>query len=151
MKDFFLIIAGYASTFNHLDKAGDLVLSGAFKEINKPIKLLYGHRNNLELGELLTLKEDDYGLYLEGVIFCHEPWQRSLVRKIIKKEIVGLSVGILVQEAEVLEGFNNIIKADLQEISITSQPVNGNCRIDFGQIFMVGDSGLEPPTSTMSR
>jgi HK97 family phage prohead protease len=151
MKDFFLIIAGYASTFNQVDKVGDVILPGTFKKIEKPLKLLANHKNNLPLGEVLLIEEDDYGLYLEGVIFCHEAWQRSLVRKILKKEIRGLSVGILVEDAQVLDQVNYIAKAALQEVSITSQPVNGNCTIDFGEIFVVGDSGLEPPTSTMSR
>ncbi len=151
MKDFFLIIAGYASTFNQVDKVGDIILPGTFKTIETPVKLLVNHKNNLPLGEVLLVKEDDYGLYLEGVIFCHEAWQRSLVRKILKKEIGGLSVGILVEEAKVVDEVNYIAKATLKEVSITSQPVNSACTIDFGQIFVVGDSGLEPPTSTMSR
>ena len=151
MRDFFLIIAGYASIFNKLDKSDDMILPGTFNNLITPIKLLYGHNKQLALGELLFAQEDNYGLYIEAVLFCHEAWQRSLVRRIIKKDISGLSIGLLVEENKRLEGVNLISQGQLCEVSITSQPINKDCQIDFAEFFVVGDSGLEPPTSTMSR
>jgi HK97 family phage prohead protease len=151
MQDLFLIIAGYASTFYQLDKSQDIILPQAFKDLNKPIPIFYGHRANLELGQILFTQLDDYGLYIEGIIFCDKAWQKALAKKVNQKSIKGLSVGIKLKEAQSLDEARFIEEAELLEISLTKEPVNPACQIGFSQFFLVGDSGLEPPTSTMSR
>ena len=61
-----------------------------------------------------------------------------------------MSVGLKIQESKMEMGILNIKNAALLEISITPNPVNIFCHIDFCEEFLVGSSGLEPPTSTMS-
>ena len=149
MRNLFLIIAGYASTFCRLDKAQDIILPQAFKNLQSGIPILFGHKNHLKLGEILSLEERSAGLYMEGVIFCDKAWQKSLAKKIHQGRLSGLSIGIELEEVHNFEQGRLIEKANLLEISVTSQPVNSDCQIGFSQFFLVGDSGLEPPTSSV--
>jgi HK97 family phage prohead protease len=74
------IVTGYFANFNSLDSDGDVIKPGAFsRTINatgpqsaKPrIKHLMNHDISQPLGVLLTLKEDEAGLYYESKLGTH--------------------------------------------------------------------------------
>jgi HK97 family phage prohead protease len=64
------IIEGYASIFGNIDRAGDIVLPGAFTN-SLPAFLedgviCYQHETNLTIGKPLDAKEDDHGLWFKA-------------------------------------------------------------------------------------
>ena len=134
----YLIVAGYASTFNNIDKNNHVVLPFAFYDLNHKTPIFLEHNSQKHVGHLLLAKMDLYGLYVEAVIY-----RSNLIKK-------NMSVGIKVLQSKLRNGILFIEKAKLLEVSLTNNPVNELCVIDFCEEFLVGDSGLEPPTSTMS-
>jgi len=71
---------GYASVFDVVDKHKDIIKKGAFIDAvnnfkSKPIQLLLQHDFEQEVGKISILKEDDYGLYVEG--FINENFSKS--------------------------------------------------------------------------
>jgi HK97 family phage prohead protease len=74
------IVTGYFSSFGNKDSDGDVILKGAFQKTvedrgpksNQPrIKHLLNHRTDQPLGKILTLMEDDKGLYYESQVGSH--------------------------------------------------------------------------------
>jgi HK97 family phage prohead protease len=66
-------IKGYASVFNVLDHAGDVILPGAFSLAKKDmernlIKVLSQHDWKSPIGKPTVIEEDSFGLYFEAVI-----------------------------------------------------------------------------------
>ena len=63
--------AGYASVFHRVDEGGDIVLPGAFRKSlglrgKHRIKMLFQHDPKDPVGTWDTIREDDFGLYVEG-------------------------------------------------------------------------------------
>lgn len=71
-------ISGYASVFNNIDKAGDMLLKGCFAKsiqergpestANDKIIMLWMHDMREPIGKITVLQEDDKGLYFEAVL-----------------------------------------------------------------------------------
>ena len=67
-------IKGYASVFNNLDSDNDRILKGSYAktlkewgpEGKKRIKLVAQHNMGQPIGKIVTMKEDDHGLYIEA-------------------------------------------------------------------------------------
>jgi HK97 family phage prohead protease len=74
------IVTGYFASFGNKDSDGDIILKGAFNRTieergpasTQPrIKHLLNHKVDMPLGQLITLKEDDKGLYYESKMGGH--------------------------------------------------------------------------------
>lgn len=71
-------VSGYFSVFNIVDSDEDIIRQGAFSRSiadrgvqstsNRRIKYLHQHNIYEHAGQLTELKEDDFGLYFEGLI-----------------------------------------------------------------------------------
>ena len=71
-------ISGYAAIFGNKDKAGDILIKGCFSKsiqergpqsnANDKIVHLWMHNMNEPVGKIVTLIEDDKGLYFEADI-----------------------------------------------------------------------------------
>ena len=63
---------GYASVFNIVDYAGDMILPNAFvgNKING-VKLLWQHNHHHPIGIIDKAYENEKGLYVEGRIFLN--------------------------------------------------------------------------------
>ena len=133
MTNSYAIIAGYASTFNNLDKSQHIILSTAFSDhtLMQKIPILFQHKKQHLLGEVLYSEIDKYGLYIEGALLLENRLQQQVYESITKSKIRGLSIGMRIASAK-REGSTLFIEnGDLEEISLTSQPVNSQCKIDF--------------------
>jgi HK97 family phage prohead protease len=128
------IIAGYAAIFNNIDKNSHVILSGAL-ELPFEIPILFQHKHNQILGRVLYSKFDPKGLYIEAVLLLNTSLQREVFDLIKNNNVYGMSVGLKVEKSKMEMGILRIKKAQLIEISLTTNPINPHCKIDFCEEF----------------
>ena len=99
------IVKGYFSSFGNVDSDGDIIAKGAFAksimehgvgtQANRKIAHLLYHDVNRPIGNLITLKEDEVGLYFESQIGTHtdgEDALRMYKELIIKEHSIGFNI-----------------------------------------------------------
>ena len=128
--------AGYASVFHKVDEGGDIVLPGAFRKSlslrgRHRIKMLFQHDPKDPVGIWDTIREDDFGLYVEGRLVGEVPRAEALRRLIAKGAVDGLSIGFRTVKAtrEGRSGNRKLHEIDLWEISIVTFPMMDLARI----------------------
>ena len=155
---------GYASVFNVVDYAGDVILPNAFSGRNyKNIKLLWQHEHKTPIGIIDEIYEDEKGLFVSGRIFLALEKGREAHILIQNQVTDHLSVGYQVIDSYYKDNIRYITKVNLWEISIVTFPANKLAEItnikEIQQLndgltkainTLVGDSGFEPLTPTMS-
>jgi HK97 family phage prohead protease len=111
-------VCGYASVFNVKDEQGDIVLPGAFRQslISRPVgrvSMRREHKSEGVLGRWLTIREDDFGLWVEGEVL--DP-PSDMPR--------GLSIGYRTIKSKLhrLTGTRRLIEVDLWEVSLVRFP-----------------------------
>jgi len=136
--------AGYASVFDRLDEAGDLVMPGAFaKSLARrgasKLRMLFQHDPREPIGTWETVREDAVGLWAEGRLIAGVPRADALRRLIEKRAIDGLSIGFRTTRAtrEAASGHRRLWAIELWEISIVTFPMLAEARI-------ASRSGLRP-------
>lgn len=136
----YAIIAGYASTFNNIDKSNHIVKQEAINSYKLPdkVSILFQHDFRRPLGTLLNAKIDQYGLYIEATFDLDNQLQREVYNLIKSHKVRGMSVGLEVLESQYVGGILIIKNAKLVEISLTSNPVNEFCKIEFCESFQLG-------------
>ena len=126
---------GYASTFGGPpDSVNDIVLSGAFKKTLKNkgrngngIALLWSHDSKAPIGIWTSIREDDTGLYVEGIV---EPGANPNGIPILKVMrlggVKGLSIGYntVLSEFDEKKRIRTIKEVELWEISLCTFPAN---------------------------
>lgn len=132
--------AGYASVFGRLDEAGDLVMPGAFgKSLRRRgagrLRMLFQHDPKEPVGIWESVREDGFGLWVEGRLVPGVPRADALRRLIEKRAIDGLSIGFRTERAtrEARSGQRRLWQIDLWEISIVTFPMLAEARIAPGQ------------------
>lgn len=144
---------GYASIFNTTDYNNDIIISGAFKSnLTNDIKLLWQHDTKFPIGIITSIIEDSKGLFVSGDIILDVKKGLEAYSLLNHKIINGLSIGYKVMDSfmdEIL-GIRYLKQLLLLEVSIVTIPANPEARIHKIIPKMVGDSGIEPLTSTMS-
>lgn len=125
------IFGGYASVFDIIDTDMDIVMSGAFKDsmVDEKVPILWQHNMHQEIGFVTIISEDDYGLYIEGVIFRDTILGAKIVDMILNGMISGLSIGYKIAESDILYGVHYIRKINLVEVSVVRDPANEYARI----------------------
>ncbi|HCR86346.1 MAG TPA: HK97 family phage prohead protease [Alphaproteobacteria bacterium] len=128
--------AGYASIYNKQDFHNDIILNGAFKNVEKSnyngeIKLLWQHKADEPIGTFTKIIEDAKGLYVEGKLNLNVERAREAYSLLKSGALNGLSVGFIVKEHEYDEEQNIrfISKAELWEISLVTFPANSEAKI----------------------
>lgn len=124
-----IIIEGLASDFG-IDREDEAFLPGAFKKgidtfmATNPV-LLYHHKNDHALGQVLDLDPRPDGLFMKARIDkpATGSWAEDVVAKVKTGTIRGLSVRGLFKKKATPNG-PRIYQADLAEISVTPLPVN---------------------------
>lgn len=127
---------GYAAVFNNVDRGGDRILPGAFKEslVGIPVKILWQHDSSNPIGIPVEMREDDKGLFVRGKL----PKEDDLVKgRVIPQMKIGsvdtLSIGYRVRAYNTEKTDDDIIwnitKVDLYEFSPVSIPMNPEARI----------------------
>lgn len=130
----YAIIAGYASTFNNIDKNNHIVLKDALL-YNKNIPILLQHDFQKQIGTILNLQSDFYGLYVEAAFNLNTPLKQRVYKLIKNNSIHGMSVGLRTLKSKFENNIMRIEKAKVIEISLTGKPVNTFCKIDFCEEF----------------
>ena len=118
--------SGYASTFGNIDHGGDIVERGAFTKSlqRRQPRLLWQHDQREPLGKVLSLREDDRGLYGEFKISRttrgHDAYQ------LLKDGALdSMSIGYLPDDHEFDDsGVRKLKSVELLEISLVTIPMN---------------------------
>ena len=129
------IIEGYVTTYGNVDDWGDIIVKGAFDEVDlSNVIMLYSHNyEDVPIGRWeLELKDD--GIYGKGILNLKQQKARDVYEAIKFGTITGLSVGFLAY-VEFLEenehgGFNIHKVAKLIEVSPCVLPANDKARIE---------------------
>ena len=116
---------GYASVFNIVDYAGDMILPNAFVG-NKidGVKLLWQHNHHHPIGIIDKAYENEKGLYVEGRIFLNLNLGREAYILIQNKVTDHLSIGYEVLDFYYHGDIRCIIKIKLWEVSVVTFPAN---------------------------
>ncbi|NBW17908.1 MAG: HK97 family phage prohead protease [Caulobacteraceae bacterium] len=112
------IVTGYFSKFNNVDSDGDIMKPGAFtKTISEQgpqsaqprIKHLLNHDVAQPLGKLLTLKEDQYGLYYESQVGTHEGGE-DFIKMVESGLITEHSIGFKIIKRNQIQSYENYLR-----------------------------------------
>ncbi|MCF8462420.1 MAG: HK97 family phage prohead protease [Rickettsiaceae bacterium] len=130
------VISGYASVFDNKDAQGDIVLAGAFgKNITEKaadIKFLWQHNPYKPIGIIKTLREDNYGLYVEAELNESSRLANEATALIKQGALSGLSIGFKANKTRYnKKGEREILALNLLEISIVTFPANPKAKIGF--------------------
>ena len=132
--------AGYASVFHKLDDGGDIVMPGAFRKSlglrgRHRIKMLFQHDPKEPVGTWDAVREDGFGLWVEGRLVPEVPRADALRRLIAKGAVDGLSIGFRTVKStrDPRSGHRRLWEIDLWEISIVTFPMMDLARIAPGK------------------
>ena len=133
-------ISGYASTWGGPpDSYGTVFAKGAFsqslsehqREKTSPV-MLWAHAKSELIGKWTVIREDEYGLYVEGKLNLSTARGQEAHAHLKAGDLSGLSVGTLISRDAFKpnrDGTTTIVKADLYEISVVGVPANRRARI----------------------
>ncbi len=128
-------IRGYASLFNRVDLAGDVVFQAAFDQClknraPKQIKMLYHHDVTKPVGCWQKIISTKKGLWVEGDIAIRSHYGKDLAALIEVGALDGLSIGFRVLKAVRGQMKQRHIKEiDLLEISFVTFPMQPAARV----------------------
>lgn len=135
------VFTGYASVWGVADDQGDVIHRGAFaesiqryEEEGRKFSVRYMHGGNGPVGVITKIQEDDYGLYVEGII-QHEDSDRAkeCYAMVQSGAVAEMSVGIYYVEGGISYDENtghwNVYKADLREVSLVDIGSNAETKI----------------------
>lgn len=131
-------IKGYASVFHHIDHQNDTVLPGAFSKTiaswhqkKEWPKMLWQHDPMHPIGYWTGLKEDHYGLQVQGQLMLDIQKAKETYLLLKSGAINGLSIGFRVEKSAYPD--NSSIRAlheiDLHEISFVTFAANAQAKI----------------------
>ncbi|MEM6711475.1 MAG: HK97 family phage prohead protease [Pseudomonadota bacterium] len=128
--------AGYASVFSLADLSGDRVQMGAFGRSLKArgpsgLRMLWNHDPAEPIGVWTAVREDLYGLYVEGHLTPGVERAQALTALIKDGAVDGLSIGFHTVRADRKRGTSGrrLIDVDLWEISLVAFPMQPGARI----------------------
>lgn len=132
------IITGYASCFDKVDQQRDIIAKGAFSKTlrawhlsGKKLKMLWQHQPRHPIGVWTHLRQDDYGLYVEGQLALGVA-QADEAYLLLKKGVLdGLSIGFRTIEAvqDISKKARRILDIDLIEISLVTFGANSSATV----------------------
>ena len=137
--------SGYASVYNQLDSHHDVVVKGAFaNSVVSHIPILWQHIPECPIGYCIQLKEDNYGLYIEGLIVLSAMHGSSAYELIKSSAIGGLSIGYDVKQSHYDDnGVRYLTDLTLHEISIVTFPANQDAGVRDVKSNCLDHSNLE--------
>lgn len=163
-------ITGYASTFDRVpDSYGDVIAKGAFaeslerwRELGKPIPLLFGHRTDdpyMNIGAVDEAHEDDRGLKFTAKLDPDNPNAQYSRKLLLEGRIHQFSFAFDVKDwgtVELEDGTkaNELRELDLFEISLVPIPANQFATVEEVKAWadrpetMVDEAPAEPDVET---
>lgn len=132
-------IEGLASTFDNVDRGGDIFRRGAFSRSLREIAaervkvpMLWMHKQERVIGHWHDLRETGDGLYVKGALNMETAEGVQAHRHIAAGDIGSLSVGFVLGKdgrRYLKDGTFEIVDCDLCEISCVAVPANPRARI----------------------
>ncbi len=129
-------VEGYASLFGEIDQARDMVMPCAFaRSLSlrgiRRIPMLFQHDPAEPIGRWRTIREDERGLYVEGVLSPGVARAREVLQLMKSGALDGLSIGFQTVRSKTdrASGVRRILEADLWEISIVTFPMLPSARV----------------------
>jgi HK97 family phage prohead protease len=125
---------GKATVYNVYDAENDRVMPGAFKSISKRTPaLLFGHdHKSIPVGKFTDIKDTPEALIVTGSLTKGGSMTKDLSASLAHGSLKGLSVGMAVKKAVRNEmGGQDVLEADLFEVSLTALPSNPMAVIDM--------------------
>ena len=132
------LISGYASCFDKVDQQRDIIAKWAFSNTlrawqlsGKKPKMLWQHKSHQPIGVWTHLRQDDYGLYVEGQLALGAA-QADEAYLLLKSGVLdGLSIGFRTIEAvqDKLRKARRILDIDLIEISLVTFGANSRALV----------------------
>lgn len=155
---------GMASTFGNIDRDGDIIEKGAFKESIKEIMarkdqlpILWQHNQDMPLGIYIDFKENSEGLFVEGRMPKSDTFVNGRVMPQMKVGSVSkLSIGFFILDHEFKtidkKSVRVIKKVELLEVSLVTIPANNEANItDMKSATPYGNLPLAPRDKEWSK
>lgn len=141
---------GYASTFENVDRDGDVMKVGCFDKTvqNKPVvPMCYNHNPDNVIGKM-ELSIDDKGLIAKGTFNLNDPNAQRIYDLVKMGAIDSMSIGFIISEYEPIDakspwGAWNIKEVDLCEVSVVTVPSNPKATIDNVKSVVSNEKALE--------
>lgn len=134
-------IRGYGARFNNTDSYGDVIVPGAFRKTlaeharkGRTVPLLWSHDVSQPIGVWRTLREDQDGLFVEGVILREVQRGAEALALLDAEAITGLSIGFSIKpggaEYDRQAGVRRLTDLELFEVSLVAFPANDAARVE---------------------
>jgi HK97 family phage prohead protease len=131
------LIAGYASVFGAVDHFNEIVVVGAFTRSlaewqakGRMPPILWSHDPSEPIGSIITLREDQVGLFFEAQLNLKTDRGREAFQHIRANDVSGSSVGFrTVKSKSNGDGTLLLTEIALMEISVVAMPANDAARI----------------------
>lgn len=121
-------VVGYLSSFDNIDRDGDVITKGAFKkslqERKSEIRFLNQHEWKQPHGYFSELEEDDYGLYFVSNPLIDTTFSSDLLKMYEAEIIDEHSIGFEVVKKEFKQGIRYINEIKLYEGSNVTMAAN---------------------------
>ncbi len=128
--------SGYASLFGEVDLGRDTIEPGAFSKSLRArgavgVRMLFQHDPAEPIGAWTVIREDERGLYVEGVLSPGVARAREVHALMKSGALDGLSIGFRTVRARTdkASGVRRILEADLWEISVVTFPMLPAARV----------------------
>ena len=137
--------SGYASVFEVIDSQSDIIIQGAFRRSIKDrvgeVKLLWQHKTDEPIGYFTSIKEDEYGLFVEGQLLLDVQRADEAYALMRAGALKGMSIGYAVTKASYDDelGLRYIEDVDLFEISLVTFPANESATITYVKSYVPCD------------
>lgn len=133
------IIKGFASTYDNVDRGGDVIRRGAFNQSIKrheddkrPVRMFFQHNNMFPIGmfPIDQVSDNEKGLFVVGHINLDADKGASTYALVKQGAISDMSIGYSINKAFTdAEGAFNLTDINLWEISLVSEPMNPEATI----------------------
>jgi HK97 family phage prohead protease len=124
-------ITAIAWPFGVADRVGDMIEPGAFKGVNLPMPMLFGHDKNDPVGVWEAAEEKADGLHLTGRLLVNDVARAREVHALVKSGAVrGVSIGFITRKAAPRgRGGRTISSLELLETSLVALPMHPGARV----------------------
>nr|WP_321457695.1 HK97 family phage prohead protease [uncultured Cohaesibacter sp.] len=152
------LFEGYACLFGKEDLGHDVIQPGAFANSLRMrglegIKLLYQHDPAQPIGQWLTIREDEKGLFVRGKLATEVTKAREILSMMKAGILDGLSIGFRTVRGskDPNNGIRKLLELDLWEISIVTFPMQPDARISSVKSELMTGSGEHFQASQFSK
>ena len=125
--------SGYAAIFGNVDRDGEVIERGAFKEFIKnddgKVVVLWQHNTKEPIG-VADVSEDAKGLRFEGSLVLDDATARKARAHMLAKSVRGMSIGFDTLKDEIRDGIRHLKELRLWEISLVTFGANPVAGVD---------------------